>query len=321
MAARYATQNLNTALTQFALEAIRSGGQSIVNRIAPLVTIGLSDVEYFIFNQGKEFLSDWHDTIKAPKAVANEISRSYTSSTISLLMHALREKIADSEMGNADLAVINPKQDAITLILSKLMLSKEKQLNALLFDSTTTFTDYTAGASAYWDAGSGNTDIEGDIDAAKQSVRKNAGVEPNTIVIPPDIAVIAKKAPELRDLVVYTDATLRVNGDLPPVLFNLDVIIPRMIQNEADPGVDTASIDWIADDKAVWVGYVEKEAPSKKSLSCFYEFKRPINGTAEVGVREYREEDISCDVVEGMEEYSIEVPAPQAGYVISAVDA
>ncbi len=321
MAARYATQNLNTTLTEFALETMRAGGPSIVSRIAPTVRVGMTDTKYYVFDAAREFLSSWHDTERSPKGVSNEISRSYTSATLSLVQHGLRELIADEELDNADRAVINPEQDAVRLILSKLRLGEEIALNALLFDSSTTFTDYTAAAGAYWDAGSGNTDIEGDIDAGKESVRKNAGVAANTIVIPPAMAIIAKKAPELRDLVTNTDSTLLVNGDLPPKLFGLDVVIPNMLQNEADPGVSTASIDDVADDKAVWIGYVEKEAPSKRSLSCFYNFQRPLNGQMDVAMFRYRDDDRHGVWVEGLKERSIEVVAAQAGYVISAVDA
>ena len=321
MAARYSTQNLNNTLTNFALEVIRSGGESIVSKIAPLVRVGLTDSTFYKFGAGYEALSDWHDAIRAPKAKASEISRSYTSGAIALIQYALRELIADEEMANADLAVINPPEDAVRLILSKLKLIKEKRLVALLFDHATTFSSYTAAAIAYWDLGSGNTSIEKDIDLGKESVRINAGVDANTIVIPPAMAIIAKSAPELRDLVVNTDSTLLVNGDLPPQLFGLEVVIPKMINNTADPGVTTQSIASIANDKDVWIGFVEKEAPSKRSLSCFYEFMRPLNGQLDVAVKKYRSDSRSGDWVEGQEEYSIEVPAPQAGYVISAVDA
>ena len=321
MAARYSTQNLNNTLTNFALDVMRGGGPPIVDRIAPVVRVGLTDTKFYKFNEAREFVQNWHDAERSPKGLAMEVSRSYTSATLSLVQQALRELIADEEQDNADMSVINPEQDAVRLILSKLAVIKEVKLAALLYDHSTTFSSYTAAASAYWDAGSGNTDIEGDIDAGKESVRKNAGVTANTIAIPPAMAIIAKKAPELRDLVTHTDSTLLVNGDLPPKLFGLDVVIPGMLQDEADPGVATPSIDDIHDAKKVWIGFVEKEAPSKKSISCFYRFMRPINGVVDAGVKKYREEARSGDWVEGMEEYKIEVPAPQAGYVISAVDA
>ena len=319
MAARYSTQNLNTTLTNFGLEVSRSGGPSIVPEIAPIVRVGLTDTKFYKFNNSREMVTNDFDAERAPKDTSNEINRSYTSATLSLKQRGLRELIADEEVDNADMSVINPEQDAAGLIVSKLKLVQEAELNSLLFDASTTFTDYTAAATAYWDAGT--TYIEADIDAAKTSVMTNAGVMPNTIVIPDSIAKIAKRTTELRNLVKYTDPTLLVNGDLPPTLFGLKVVIPTSLNNEANPGVSTASMDFLHDDKNVWVGYVEREAPSKRSLSCFYTFLRPLAGVADIAMFKYRDDGRHGNWVEGLWEYDIECVAANAGYVISGCDA
>lgn len=319
MAARYATQNLNTTLTNFGLEAYRSGGPSIVDLVAPTVRVPLTDTKYYIFGNGREDVSNFQDAKRSPKSVSPEVGRSYTSATLSLDQYGLRELVADEEMDNADMAVINPEQDATRLIMKKHKLIEETALNALLFDESTTFSGKTAAAAAYWDAAT--TYIEKDIDAAREAVLKNSGVEANTVVIPYTIAMNAKRSSELRDLVKYTDSTLLVSGMLPPRLFGLDVVIPRSLNNEADPGVSTASVDFLHDDKDVWVGYVEKEAPSKRAMSCFYKFVRPINGSMDIAMYRYRDDSRHGWWVEGLYEWTIKAVAPQCGYVITAADA
>ena len=146
-------------------------------------------------------------------------------------------------------------------------------------------------------------------------------MEPNTILIPPGVAQIAKRSTELRALQKATDASLLVNGELPPIMFGLKVVIPMSVNNEADPGVATASMDFLYDDKAVWVGYVERGAPSKRSLSCFYTFRRRIAGASDIAAFRYRDDGRHGNWVEGLIEEKIKCVAPQAGYVISGCDA
>lgn len=318
MAARYSTVNLNTTLTNFGLDVFKQF-PGICEEVAPVVRVGLTDTKYYIFNNAREMINNDIETRVAPKDEVNEIERSYTSSTLALEQHGLKELVSDEEMANADRSVIDPEADATSLIIQKLKLGREVALNTLLFDSSTTFSSYTAAATAYWDAAT--TYIEADVDAAKKSVEQNAGVEANTIVIPPDIARIIKKEDEIRDLIKYTDKTLLVNGDLPPVLWNLKVIIPKTMFNEGHPGVSTQTRDYLHDDKSVWVGYVNRATPSKKSLSCFYTFCRPINGVVDVGVKKYRWEPRNGNYIEGRWEYDIVCVAAGAGYVITGVDA
>lgn len=319
MADQFATQNLNTTLTGFALEAFRNPGGYIYDMVAPPVPVGTRTFEYYIFNNLKELITTNMDTERAAKGTLQEVNRSYTSTSGTTVQHGLKAVLSEEEGSISDRSVIDPERDSVNLITSMLKTEMEQKINALLFDSSTTFSSYTAAASEYWDASS--TDIEGDIDTAKESVRKNAGVKANTIVIPPNIAIIAKKAGELRDLVVNTDSTLLVNGDLPPRLFGLNVVIPGALNNEATAGVSTPSIDDVHDDKSVWVGYVPQEAPSKKTLGCFYRFVRPLNGNLDIAGYKWYDDERFSNVVAARTEYVFKCVAPQCGYVISGCDA
>ncbi|MEA1996702.1 MAG: hypothetical protein U9N45_03650, partial [Gemmatimonadota bacterium] len=259
MADRYSTQNLNRTLTQFAVENMGLGGPFVADLLAPVVRVPTTTGKYYKFSN-TEALRDDYDALRAPKTESNEIRRSYTSATYTCQQYGLRELIADEEMDNADRAVIDPERDAINLISRKLRLAVERRIIAKLM-SASTITNNGA-ASVAWDAATG-VEIENDIDAAKLSVRKAGGVEPNTVVIPPHIAVAAKKDSSIRDLVKYTDPTLLVNGELPPRLFGLEVVIPMALFDEAEAGVSTPSVDFAWDDTSVLVCYVERTMPSK----------------------------------------------------------
>jgi len=313
MSDRYSTQNLNRTLTQFAVENMGAGGPFVADRIAPVVHVPTSTGKYYKFSN-LESIRDDYDALRAPKSESNEISRSYSSDTYSCRQYGLRELIADEEMDNADRAVIDPERDAIALITRKLKLPIERRVIAMLM-STQVITNNAAAAAA-WNAESG-VDIEGDVDAAKLSVRKKAGMEPNTIVIPPHIAAAAKKDSDIRDLVKYTDSTLLVNGELPPMLFGLEVVIPTVLLDTAAPGVAAPGLEFAWQDDAVLVCYVEREAPSKRSLSLAYQFRRPIAGNLDVAAYRYRDEARHATVVEGLVEQTEEVVCADCGFLIT----
>ena len=313
MSDRYSTQNLNRTLTQFALESMRGGGQFVTDRLAPVVRVPTTSGKYYVFSNSAG-LRDDIDSLRAPGTESNEVRRSYTSSTYSCRQYGLRELIADEELDNADRAVIDPERDAMGLITRKLRLAIEARVVGKLLSPTVVTNN--GEAEAAWNAASG-VDIEGDIDTARLSVRKKAGVEPNTIVIPPHIAVAAKKDSQIRELVKYTDSTLLVNGELPPRLFGLEVVIPMALFDEAEPGIAAQNLDFMWDENSVLVCYVEREIPSKRSMSLAYQFRRPIAGTLDVAAYRYRDEGRHATVVEGLIEQTEEVVSAACGYLIT----
>ncbi|HUU29370.1 MAG TPA: hypothetical protein VM123_16325 [archaeon] len=313
MADRYSTQNLNRTLTQFALENIGLGGPFVADRLAPVVRVPTTTGKYYKFSN-TEALRDDYDALRAPKTESNEIKRSYSSATYTCQQYGLRELIADEEMDNADRAVIDPERDAINLITRKLQLSVERRVIARLM--STNYMTENGAATAAWNAESG-VEIEADIDAAKLNVRKVGGVEPNTVVVPPHIAVVAKKDSKIRDLVRYTDPTLLVNGELPPRLFGLEVVIPLALYDEAAAGISAPSVDFAWDNNSVLVCYVERTTPSKRSISLAYQFRRPVAGTLDIAAYRYRDEGKHATVIEGLIEQTEEVVAPSCGYLIT----
>ncbi|KKK70436.1 hypothetical protein LCGC14_2924000, partial [marine sediment metagenome] len=88
--------------------------------------------------------------------------------------------------------------------------------------------------------------IEADIDTAKKSVRQNAGVLANKIIMSADVKDVVKKDSTVRNLIRYTmpaAAGLLTNGELPPVLWNLKTIIGNSIENTANEGQANAITD------------------------------------------------------------------------------
>ncbi len=313
MADRYSTQNLSRVLTTFATQAMGRGLGFIADKIMPIVKVPTTVGKYYEF-QVKESMRDDFNAIRAPKTESQEVSRSYSEQEYALQQYGLRELVADEEMDNADRAIIDPERDSMALITQKLKLAIEVRIAALVL--STVYITKNGAATACWDAASG-VDIEGDIDAGKQSVRKYGGMEPNTIVIPPDTAIVAKKDPTIRDLVKHTKSDLLVIGDLPPQVFGLDVLIPSALIDSAVPGISAQTLAWLWATDNVLVAYVEKTAPSKRTVSLGYQLRRPIAGALDVAGFRYREQGKHSTVIEGLIEQNEKLTCALCGYLIT----
>ena len=255
--------HIDTPLTNFAVK-LGVGGGFAADDIFPLIPVKKDSDKFFIFSRDEE-LSDDFETIASDRDLANEIDWSVTDDTYSADSHRLRHFVSDKIMRNAD-SPIRPLQIATAVLVGKLRLGLEKRVETLVTD-TSAITDVTPGTK--WDATSG-VDIEGDIDFGKETMAVACGMEPNIIVLPPDIAKVVKKDPTVRDLIKFTQNDLLVNGDLPPTIWNMKVIIPGSLQNSANAG-QTPNIGRVWDSGHVGLYWVDPN-PGIETASVGYQF-------------------------------------------------
>ncbi len=96
---------------------------------------------------------------------------------------------------------------------------------------------------ASFDSDSKTDAIEVRIDAGKESIRQAIGVEPNTVIIPSNVAKVIKRDPEVRALVKPTDSTLLTNGNLPSILWNMRVLEAGAVLDSAERGQSYSGSD------------------------------------------------------------------------------
>lgn len=141
---------------------------------------------------------------------------------------------------------------------------------------TNTGTITSAVPGVKWDAAS-NVVIEKNIDAAKEAFIKQCGFAPNAMIVPPAVAQVMKRDSSIRELVKYTSPNLLVNGDLPPTVFNMRVVIPGAITDTANPG-QAASIArvWSAD-KVVLAYYNPEAATNPEVMTAVMRFANTMS--------------------------------------------
>ncbi len=275
--------HVNAALSNFAVKK-GVGGGFVADELFPVVPVKKNSDEYYVYAQDE--MDDDVETAVSERELANEIDWSTSTAEYLLVKHKLRHFVSDDVMANAD-KPLRPKMRATELLVRRLRMGVEKRVRDLVVD-TTTITNATPAVK--WDAGAAVV-IEKNIDDAKEAFAVAAGVEPNIIVIPPAVAKVMKRDSTVRELIKYTQSNLLVNGDLPPTVFNLRVVIPGALANSANAGLTQNVARLWSDDKVI-LAYVEPN-PGTEAMTAGVQVRKTHGQTAKgvqmtIPVKEYR---------------------------------
>lgn len=285
----------------------------IAESIFPVLSVAKESDKYYLWNRHEPFRRE--NTLRADGAESNEVSFSVSTSTYQAEEYALKIGVTDRQVANAD--------SALQLKISKTKRLKEKLLVDLEYRVATLLQTQGNWAStnrvqlsstqqfnnASFDSTSKVNAIEVRIDTGKEAVRTQIGREPNTIIIPSAVAKIIKRDSAVRDLIKYTHADLLVDGDLPPVLWGLKVIIPKATYCSTKEGASTQTMADIWGKHMIML-YVNPNA-AIDDVSAGYIFRSKNWNT-----KEWREEEKSRQVVETGYIQDEKIVSNVAGYFI-----
>ncbi|HVT79619.1 MAG TPA: hypothetical protein VHM90_03090, partial [Phycisphaerae bacterium] len=148
----------------------------------------------------------------------------------------------------------------------------------------------SATPSVKWDASSGVT-IKKNVDAAKKIFRaQNGGIDPNTIVIPYDVAVVMSNDPDVLARDKRTTNDQQTSGQiLPDQLFGMKVVIAGAM-NKATPAASFTNI-WSTDD--VFLLYVDPttSASGGDVLTFGAQFRAPARAGVPIWVTKWADPD------------------------------
>ena len=214
--------HIDQALTNLSIGYHPAG--MVAERVSPPIKVSKESDKYYIWDRPSAFRVSTSGimSLRPDKSAAKEVDFGLDSTTYQAEEYALKILISDREKDNAD-SVLRLRESKLRRLQDLLMLEQEIRVASLL----TTAGNWNAahsGDPGDWSAGTPT--IEQDIDDAKEVVRRAIGVEPNVVVIPAQVAKVIKRDATVRELIRYTHSDLLVNGDLPPRLWNLEVIIP-----------------------------------------------------------------------------------------------
>lgn len=285
--------HVNKQLTNFSLRYSNAG--MIADIIAPRIPVAKDSDIYYLYGR-QNFRID--DAKRAAGTPANQVDALNIDSTPSYVCEwfALKDLVTDDDRRNSD-APLNIDVDTTENITEKILLGREKRVADLVTAlATWGTTGATLSGTQQWNNASFDSDsktdaIEVRIDTAKEQVRAAIGADPNTIIIPAAVAKVVKRDPEVRELVKYTDNSLLVNGDLPPRLWNMRVLVPGSIYDSAEEGQTFSGADvW---GKHVVVMYCAPNPRSLKTMTALLTMEAVARET-----RRWRKEELKGDYIE-----------------------
>ena len=247
--------HVDQALTNLSIGYHPAG--MVAERVSPPITVAHESDRYYIWDRPSAFRVSATGimSLRPDKSEAKEVDFGLDTSSYQAEEYALKILISDREKKNAD-SVLRLRESKLRRVQDLLMLEQEIRVATLL----TTAGNWAANHSG--DPGNlsaGTPTIEADIDTAREVVRSAIGIDPNTIVIPAQVARVIKRDATIRDLIKYTHADLLVNGDLPARLWNMDVIIPGATYTASVEGAATITYADVWGDDVVLL-YVNRES-------------------------------------------------------------
>lgn len=235
--------NANTHLTNFVEGVVPKG--LVYRDIVDVLSVRQKSGTYYEWNKSDQ--SRIGNTERAPGSDPNvfnvDIDRSgtYTATKRTVAM-ALEEDLLD----NTDVPQLREA------LISRAKSHVEMDTEARVATAMTTTGNYassnftTLSGTSQWNNASFTGSIENDFDTAKEAIRTyNFGADTDMemyAIIPQAVANVIKKDDKVRELIKYTQDDLLVNGDLPPTMWGLKVIIPRVTYTSSQKGASSATV-------------------------------------------------------------------------------
>jgi len=216
-------------------------GTFVADELFPRTPSGKQYDKYYVFGRQHQNVLD---NLVKPGQTFPTVKSWAVESTPNFFceQRGLKDEVTDIDTENADPAV-DPATSTTYGLTFMQLLAREARVTAIAdnWDTYATSGNRIAltGAERWNDSGftpTGTYAIRKVIDRAKRTVRSVTGQLPNMIIMGVHTAQVVARDPYVLKLIRYTDPSLLVNGDLPPVLWNMKVCIAGAIANTANLG-------------------------------------------------------------------------------------
>lgn len=285
----------NAFLTNIMVK-LMDGEDYVVNMAWPIIKVKKEAGKYFIDTDRGHLNPTGPDTFRAPGMVAQNFDFHLTPGDYECVEHALKRPVPDRIREEAD-DPVKGELDAVDKMCRNINMHFEMEFHAIAF----TIANYAANnivvATAPW-SNTATSTPEADIDLAKLAVLESCGIWPNKIIIPERVYRDLKVHPDVvAYMVAHEGAVNRLQtGKLPQYLFGLEVIVPGVIYDAANPCQD-ADITMLYDDCEVVVFYKE-DNPGLTTATWGAQFRHIRNGEGPCRVRTWRDEPAEASVAE-----------------------
>lgn len=312
---------------------------SIADEVCPIIPVKRRSDKFYSWDKAS-LLRTGDDSRRARGARPRMIEPTESLSGYLAVEYELGTMIEDSDIPNTD-SVLRLEQVKVQYVADVIRIQREVRVAALLRLAANSGSLGTSGVTLAGTAryDSSAPDPIGDIRTGVETLRKNTGYKPNTLVIPAEVASYLIKIAAITALIQYVaginylrDYNLPLGGSsvgtatgspaqpeyqyMPATFMGLRVFEPGTISNTAAEGATASYSDiWGKDIRLL---YVNGSLPMMEIPSVAYTFRSTEYGTSGWNVRRWREEGPKSNFYAvGVVDAEV-VVASDLGYVIAS---
>jgi len=315
--------HVNAPLTNVSVAYIQNSSDFIATKVFPQVPVKKQSDLYWKYSK-----SDWRRTDVAKRAPSTEspgVGYKMDTDTYFAHVYAVHKDIDDQIRANAD-SNFKVDSDTTKFVTNQLLLKRDIDWSSTFFTTSVWDTEKTGVSSGpttnqflQWNDDA--SDPINDVSSWLVDFRESTGQKPNKMVLGANVLQELKNHPDIIDRIKYTQRGI-VTEDLLATLFGVETIVTAYATkstgaeiNDAEDQDAAASYSFINDSKSILLAY-SPSAPSLMTPAAGYTFTWDgySSGNSEgVRIKNYRQERIASDRIEGEMTYDMKVVASDMG--------
>jgi hypothetical protein len=304
--------HVDTLLTDVSIGYVQSNENYIARKGAPTYKVSKDSDKYPVWDRSN-FLrmqtQQVSDRQKAPEANYDLSNDTYTCG-----YWPVKHMIPDKLKKRSD---VDLEKAATEFLTQQILMRRDYEYLSLLF-STSNWTYYTGKASGgdFIDFSDSSSTPFKTVRTYKRAIQQAIGMEPNTIVVGPEVDDTLKEHDDALAKIQYTQTGIVTNKLLAAAFDVKNYLVGKAVYNTAQAGA-TISMSNMGGDY-MWIGYVA-ESPSEMNPSALYTFSlSDYDDTGEGGalIKRWREDDPEGEWFKAESAFQTKITSSVAGVLL-----
>lgn len=285
----------------------------IAEDCVPIIPVKLETSKYFIYDKTR---FDAPKALRAEQADYGRVNWQPTTGTYSCNEYGLEHLIDDRERQNA-IEPLNLDVDGTEIVTDMILNDREQRVSTLLTTSgsyTHSNTTNLSGLATAWDQPGTSDPIKDVAITAREAIRANSGVYPNTVILGAKVASNLEQHPVIMDRLKYNaQGGVAVSYlDALAKIFKVDKIIVGVALKRTSNENQTDALGDIWGNNVI-VAYINPRPAIKQPTLAYMFQSRPRM------IEKYREDKKKSDVIRCSEVTAEQMIADSCGYLYQNV--
>ena len=304
--------HVDAILTNISVAYMQQQSNFVAPRIFPIVPVEKQSDKYFVYTK-----NDWFRDEAQFRADATESAGggyNVGTDSYSADVWGFHKDVGDQLRANAD-APLNPDREATEFITSRMLLKMETEFVSTYFSSSVWGTDVTP--SNLWSDYTSSDPID-DVETGKETILKNTGFEPNTLLLGYQVFKALKNHPDIVDRIKYTSSNV-ITADMLARMFEVDrVIVSKAVKATNNEGA-TGAYDFTAGKNALLCYSASTPGLLQPSAGYVFSWTGVSQGLGStIGTSRFRMDQLKADRIEAEMAFDMKVVAADLGYFFAS---